>query len=530
MTKQIEPSSNKATEPGTVYLVGAGPGNPGLITVRGLDCLKMADVILHDRLVGKQLLKHARRNAEVINVGKVRGSQGKLQKHINSLLISKAVAGNSVVRLKGGDPFVFGRGGEEAIALTKASIPFQVIPGVSSALAVPTYTGIPLTHRGISSSFTVVTGNEATNKRDSAVDWNQLAKGTGTLVILMGWENFDAIAKTLLSSGMPVKTPVALVQSGTNPNQKTITGTLSNIWGKAQKSELGPPIVAILGEVVKFHECINWFDNLPLSGKRILVTRPLNQSKSLSDLLIQAGGQPVEVPTIEVRPLNDYHELDITLNQLATYDWVVFTSANAVRAVFDRLNILRLDARAFHENRIAAIGPGTRTSIHNHGISADFVPQTFASKAIIEGLVQRNISGCTVLIPRSNIGHNSLPDSLSAVGAKVKQITAYHTVIPDNATARLVKAFEKGVDIATFTSSSTVENLTMILDNNLKQIQQTMIACVGPSTATTAREAGIRVDITATEHTSHGIVEAITAHLKQMEMTGNEKLPTNSAS
>ncbi len=238
----------------------------------------------------------------------------------------------------------------------------------------------------------------------------------------------------------------------------------------------------------------------------------------------------MEVPTIEVRPLNDYHELDTALIQLATYDWVIFTSANAVRAVFDRLNILRLDARAFHENRVAAIGPGTRTSLHNHGIFADFVPQAFASKAIIEGLLQKNISGCTVLIPRSSIGHNSLPDCLSAVGAKVKQISAYHTVIPDNATARLIKAFEKGIDIATFTSSSTVENLPTILDNNLTQIQHTIIACVGPSTATTAREAGIKVDVTATEHTSHGIVEAITAHLKEMEMTGNEKLPTNSAS
>ena len=425
-------------------------------------------------------------------------------------------------RLKGGDPFVFGRGGEEASALAEAAVPFEVVPGVTSAVAAPAYAGIPLTHRGVASSFTVVTGSEAPDKRGSAVAWDRLAQATDSLVVLMGWESLASIVEALLRNGMPSETPAALVQWGTEPNQRTVTGDLSNIEERARSAGLGPPVVAVFGEVVRLRDRIRWFDNRPLSGKRVLVTRTRTQAGRLSDLLAQAGAQPIEVPTIEVRPLTSYDELDAALGTMERYDWAVFTSANAVRIVFGRLDAIGLDARVFRGTEVAAIGPGTETGLRERGIVADFVPGEFVSEAVVEGLGQRGIAGYSVLLPRADIGHDFLPRGLAALGASVHEVTAYCTVTPDAAGARLEEALESGIDIATFTSSSTVKNLTALLDGNLDSLKDTTIACIGPITAAAAGEAGLGVDVTATEYTVPGLVDALTAHFSQMELSTNE--------
>ena len=320
-----------------VFLVGAGPGDPGLITVKGLRCIASADVVVFDRLVDKRLLDHASPAAELVDAGKVPGEGGAQQPSINELLVTKATEGKVVVRLKGGDPFVFGRGGEEADVLHAANIPFEVVPGVTSAIAVPAYAGIPLTHRTLASSFTVVTGSESPDKSCSSVSWDTVAKLEGTLVVLMGWENLAKIVEALVRHGRPIETPIALVQWGTEPMQKTVVGTLADIVSKSTDGGLAPPVVAVIGEVVNLRDTLRWFERRTLFSKRILVTRTRTQASTLSDLLSQRGAEAIEVPTIEVLSLHDYSELDDVLRGLQQYDWVVFTSTNAVQAVFDRI-------------------------------------------------------------------------------------------------------------------------------------------------------------------------------------------------
>ena len=499
-----------AATTGTVYLVGAGPGDPGLITVKGLRCLEAADVVVHDRLVDQRLVARASRDAEVIDVGKVPGEGGERQAEINALLVHRARAGKSVVRLKGGDPFVFGRGGEEAEALAEAGVPFEVVPGVTSAIAAPAYAGIPLTRRGTVSSFTVVTGSETSDK--NAVAWDALARAGGTLVVLMGWESLPAIADTLTREGLPATTPVALVQWGTEPYQRTVVGTLSDIAEKASQAGLSPPVVAVIGEVVGLRKKLQWFDHRPLFGVRVLVTRSRTQAGALSELLSQEGAQPLEVPTIEIQPLDDYTELDDALGELPDYDWVVFPSANAVEVVFDRLAGLGRDARAFHSARVAAIGSATADSLRTRGIVADFVPEEFVSESVADGLSHRIASGQRVLLPQADIGRQALAEGLAAHGADVHKVTAYRTVTPQDSAARLATLLEEGVDVATFTSSSTVRNLAALLEGDLKGLAQVKIACIGPVTAAAARDAGLEVDIMATEYTVAGLVEALKAH------------------
>ena len=502
-----------AAKTGTVYLVGAGPGDPGLITVKGLRCLEAADVVVHDRLVDERLVARASRDAEVIDVGKVPGEGGDRQAEINALLVDRAIAGKDVVRLKGGDPFVFGRGGEEAEALADAGVPFEVVPGVTSAVAAPAYAGIPLTRRGTASSFTVVTGSETLD--NDAVAWDVLAQAGGTLVVLMGWDSLATIATTLTREGRRADTPVALVQWGTEPYQKTVVGTLSDVAEKAAEAGLAPPVVAVIGEVVELRGKLRWFDDRPLFGVRVLVTRSRTQACALSELLSREGAHPLEVPTIEIQPLDEYGELDAALGALPDYDWVVFPSANAVEVVFDRLAELGRDARAFHAARVAAIGSATAESLRSRGIIADFVPNEFVSESVADGLKHRVTAGQRVLLPQADIGRETLGQGLAAHGADVHKITAYRTVAPVDSAARIAKHLAEGVDVATFTSSSTVRNLATLLDGDLGSLGDAKIACIGPVTASAAREAGLEVDILATEYTVAGLVEALKANFAQ---------------
>ena len=505
-------SGNKGSAPGTVYLVGAGPGDPGLITVKGLRLLESADVVVCDRLVDDRLVARARGGAEVFHVGKRPGRKGITQDEINAVLVEKASEGKDVVRLKGGDPFIFGRGGEEAEALAEAGVPFEVVPGVTSAIAAPAYAGIPLTQRGIASSVTIATGSEAPDKENHDVAWGKLAEVGGTLVVLMGFESLGRIVAALRTNGRPPGTPAALVQWGTEPYQRTVSGTLADIEQKAAAAGLAPPIVLVVGEVIGLRDRLRWFDNRPLSGKRVLVTRTRAQAGVLSEVLALAGAHPIEVPTIELRPLVDHRELDRALSAMADHDWVVFASTNAVDAVWDRLAELGRDARAFHGTRVAAVGPETKSALKARGIVPDFVPERFVSEEIVAGLGRLGMNGNRVLLPRSDIGREALPAGLARLGADVTQVAAYRNVAPVGLAEHLDRILEDGVDVATFTSSSTVKNLTAQLTGGPASLAETKIACIGPITAAAARDAGLTVDIEASEYTIEGLVAAVTDH------------------
>ncbi|MCH8205650.1 MAG: uroporphyrinogen-III C-methyltransferase [Chloroflexi bacterium] len=495
--------------PGTVVLVGAGPGDPGLITVRGLQCLESADVIVYDRLVDRRLVDRAKPTAERVDAGKVPGGGGKRQDEINRILVDRASNGKRVVRLKGGDPFVFGRGGEEAEALQAEGIPFEVVPGVTSAVAVPAYAGIPLTHRDVASSFTVVTGSETPDKDGSSIDWDHLARLGGTLVVLMGWENLPGIVGALTDRGYPRDTPVALVRWGTEPCQETVIGTVGDIVDKGVAAGLEPPVVAVFGEVVGVAERLRWFDNRPLFGKRVLVTRTRAQAGALSDLLVQRGARAIELPTIEVQGLDDYTPFDGSLRRLGDYDWAIFASANAVMAVFERLASLGLDARAFGAARVGAIGPATAAALRDRGIVADLMSDVYTAEGMVRGLARRDFEGAMVFLPRADVGRETLERGLSALGANVEAVVAYRTAAPEGSRGLAQRTIEDGIDVAAFTSSSTVTNLIGLLDGRLDGLSRAAIACIGPVTAATAREVGLNVDIVASEHTVAGLVDSL---------------------
>ena len=497
---------------GKVYLVGAGPGDPGLLTMKGQRLLASADVVLYDRLVDRKILTYAPDTADMVDVGKILGEIGRTQSDINAMLIKHAQQGKQVVRLQGGDPFVFGRGGEEAEDLHEAGVPFEVVPGVTSPVAVPAYAGIPLTHRRLSSSFTVVTGNEDPRKSESALDWGVLSQLSGTLVILMGWRNLPGIVETLIAKGKPTETPAALVMWGTEPWQTAVTGTLSNIVELGRENGISSPVITIIGAVASLRETLQWFDNRPLFGKRVLITRTRAQASKLAQRLESLGAIPVEVPTIEIQPLSDYSELDGELKQLSDYDWVQFSSGNAVDIVFDRLQVLNLDARAFAGVRVACIGPATAARLRSHGITSDLVPESAVAESLLDAFASHEMTNKSVLIPKADIGRDIVSAGLSASGATVKEVVAYLTVVPAGSDTLVLDAIEQGIDIAVFTSSSTVENLGKLLNGNMNGLSDANIACIGPITAATASKMGLSVDIVATEHTIDGLVTAMEEH------------------
>ena len=495
---------------GKVCLVGAGPGDPALITLKGLECLRKADVLIYDRLVDDSLLEEASPDAEKIYVGKGRGCHAVEQKEINLLIVSKAREGKKVVRLKGGDPFVLGRGGEEAEVLAANHVPFEIVPGISSAYAVPAYAGIPVTHRSLASSFTVITGHEDPEKGKSSISWDKLSTGSDTLVFLMGMVNMAHIARQLIQNGRSPSTPVAVISQGTSPKQRTIIGSLKDIVGKAKKENFEPPAVIVVGEVVGLREKLRWFDNLPLFGKRILVTRAEHQAKELSQLLLSRGALPVQMPVIEINPPRSWRELDRAVRNLKSYGWTVFTSVNAVDIFWKRLYALGLDSRWLADTKIGAIAPATAGALEERGIHPDYVPEIYTSQGFLAGLRKKDIVGCKVLLPRADIADNEISDGLAGLGAEIHQVTAYRTTAAARSVSPARQMLLRGeIDVITFTSASTVNNLLAILGQKWEVIKQAKLACIGPKTAAVLTEKGIKADIVAREHTIPGLVEAL---------------------
>jgi uroporphyrinogen III methyltransferase/synthase len=480
--------------------------------VKGLSCLQQADVVVYDRLLDPSLLQATRDTAERVFVGKERGRQALTQSEINRLLVDRAAAGKQVVRLKGGDPFVFGRGGEEALALAEHGIPFEVVSGVSSVVAAAAYAGIPITHRRIASSFTVVSGSEDPSKPESSIPWNVVARTGGTLVVLMGWAAMERILAVLQREGMPATTPVALVQWGTWPKQRTVTGTLADAVARGREAGLEAPLIAVIGPVAGLRERLRWFDRRPLFGKKVLITRSRTQASQLRVMLEELGAQPVELPAIESAPLEDYSPLDDVLARLSYFQWVIFASTNAVESVLTRLVQQRRDARAFSNAKIGAIGPATAEALVRRGIIADFVPSRSVSEVVLEELSSFNWAGVPVLLPGADIGRDVLAQGLTRLGARVEWVAAYRTVTPDGVGHLARTSLKQGVDVVTFTSSSTVQNLVRMLDGDKAELESSLIACIGPTTAATAREIGLRVDLVAEEHTVEGLVKALVKH------------------
>lgn len=491
---------------GIVYLVGAGPGDPGLITVKGLDCIRKADAIVYDRLASPDLLRFARPDAERIYVGKASNRHAKTQDEINQILVDLASQGKVVTRLKGGDPYLYGRGGEEAEILVDHGLAFEVVPGVTSAISVPAYAGIPVTHRDFTASFAVITGHEDPTKEDSNIAWDKIATGIGTLVFLMGVENLPKITSQLMKYGRSPETPVALVRWGTRAQQETITGNLADIAEKVEKANFKAPAVTIVGEVVGLREKLRWFDSRPLFGKRVLVTRSREQASDLSSLLGDLGAEPVEFPVIETQPPADFQEIDSAISRLDSFDWIIFTSVNGVKSVVDRLFETGKDVRAFGKAKLCAIGPATANELKHNSLRVELMPKKYVAESVLEEI--GDVSGKRILLPRADIAREVLPEQLRARGAQVEEIVAYRTVLAQPSNGDVKKMFEqKEIDMVTFTSSSTVRNFVSLAKG--ADLEGVRVACIGPITAQTANEAGLKVDILTDEYTIPGLVAAI---------------------
>jgi len=500
---------------GIVYLVGAGPGDPGLMTVKGQEIVRQADVIVYDRLIPEAVLGWAKPEAEMVYVGKLPDRHTLKQEEINGLLVAKGLAGKRVCRLKGGDPFVFGRGGEEAAALAAAGVPFEVVPGVTSAIAGPAYAGIPVTHRGKASSVAFVTGHEDPGKDESAINWEGLATGVDTLVFLMGVSHLPAIVEQLVSHGREPATPAALVERGTHPSQRVVAGTLGSIVGLAEQHDVRAPALLIVGEVVDLRQTLQWFDNRPLSGWRVLVTRTREQASHLSSSLERHGATAVEVPVIAFAELDSYAVLDDCLTNADRFDWLVFTSQTGVLSVRRRLAALGLDVRALKGPRIAAIGSATAEALEEWGIRVDVVPERFVAEALGEALKAEGVVGKRVLIARAEEAREVLPEVLSEAGAEVTVAPCYRTVPSPTAGPQIRRLLEeRAVDVVTFASSSSVEAFIDCVASMdvAKLLSGVMVACIGPVTAQRAREVGLTVDGEAEEYTIEGLVEALVRH------------------
>lgn len=502
---------NKRT--GTVILVGAGPGDPGLLTLRALAALQSADVLLYDALASDATVALTARDAERIFVGKRGGHHAMTQDEIEALIVRKAREGKRVVRLKGGDPFIFGRGGEEAQTLVAAGIPFEIVPGISSSVAAPAYAGIPVTHREHNTAFTVATGHEDPTKPESTIDWARLADPHRTLVFLMAMGNLSAITARLIEHGLDACTPVAVIQDGTRPSQRTITGTLETIAQDAQHAGLQAPAIVVVGSVVRLREELRWFDRGPLFGKRLLITRPAHQANDFAQTLYAHSVEPILASTIVIGTPDDPHAAHRAIDELAAYGWVVFTSRNGVDAFFDRLTSLDSDARYLARTKVAAIGTKTAQRLHHYGIRADLVPHAFISEEIGRALIERTREGERILIYRAQEARDVLPQMLEDAGRRPTVVAAYKTSFVDD--PQFAQKVERA-DIVTFTSASTVRGFAHLLggaDAARAAAQGKLIACIGPITADAAKEIGLHSDVVADVFTADGLLEAIHNHL-----------------
>jgi len=503
---------------GKVYLVGAGPGDAGLLTLRGAELLARAEVVVYDALVNPELLYLAPKTAEIIYGGKRAKDHAIPQPELNQLLIAKAREGKTVVRLKGGDPYVFGRGGEEAEELSDASVPFEVVPGVSSFVAVPNYAGVPLTHREFCSRLTLITGHEDPAKEASSIDWPQVAKTPGTKVIMMGTDRIGAIAQTLIAHGMAPATPIAMIRWGTTGRQQSIAGTLDTIATVAEKAKIAPPTVAVIGEVVKLRSKLNWFERRPLFGQRIVVTRTREQAAPFSRQLSDLGAEVLEVPTIKIEPTTHRESIVDALLELNSYDWLIFTSPNGVTMFFEYFFRQFHDMRDIGGCRIAAVGPATAKKLKDLHLQVDLMPDEALAASIAEAFTEyESVENLKICLLRAEVANPELPAALEALGAIVDDIACYRTVPetadPSGAVSRLL---ESGADWITFTSASTVEHFHTRFDLPLlvKKFPNLKLASIGPETSKALAALNLTPSLEAKQHTTDGLLNALLAATK----------------
>ncbi len=500
---------------GKVYLIGAGPGDPGLLTIKAKECIEQADVVVYDYLASPFLLEYAAKDAEIIYVGKKGADHTLTQDKINQLLVDKAAQGLTVARLKGGDPFVFGRGGEEAQELLSCGVAYEVVPGVTSAIAAPAYAGIPVTHRDHTSFVSFITGHEDPTKKTSSMQWDVFARSNATLVFLMGVKNLANIAGKLMEHGKEPDTPVALVRWGTTSRQQTVTGTLETIVDEVKKAGLKSPAIIVVGHVVSLREELAWFDKRPLFGQKIVITRARAQASGLVSRLTRLGAQCIEIPTIKIVPPPDLSPLKKAIENIKDYDWLVLTSVNGVKFFFDTLFATGKDVRALGHLKFACIGPVTKERLADFGIISDILPETYRAESVIEAFSKTRIQGKKVLLPRAMKARTILPEKLTGMGAQVDEVAAYETVLDDSGRQTLLDLLEnQNIDAVTFTSSSTVSNFMTLLEteNGPNLMKNVTIASIGPITSDTIRSFGLEPTIEADPYTIDGLVDSLLSH------------------
>ncbi len=500
-----------------VYLIGAGPGDMGLLTLKGKSILEKADVIVYDALANSAMLDFARSDAELIYVGKRANKHAMPQDGINALIVEKANAGKIVARLKGGDPYIFGRGGEEAEELLAAGVPFEEVPGISSTIAGPAYAGIPLTHRSFASSVTLITGHEDPTKPDSVHNWQALADSASTLVFVMGMKNLPNIAENLIQAGLDPKTPAALVHWGTTAKHRSLVAPLDTLYVESQKQGFTNPSVIVVGKVVTLRDKLNWFEHKPLLGKGIVVTRAREQASGLAHSLAELGAHVIQFPTIEIHNLDDYSEVDAHIAKLDSYQWLVFTSVNGVKHFWQRLATHGLDTRALGRGegkKIAAIGPATADILREKGIEPDFIPEKYVAEGVVEGMLKLGMQGQKILLPRAKEAREVLPDALRAAGATVHVLPIYETKPAGARKDEVLEELAAGnIHCITFGSSSTVDNFLSLVDvDTLKQYPQVQLAAIGPITAKTMIKHGLSCDIQPEDYTIPALVETLVKH------------------
>lgn len=503
---------------GTVYLVGAGPGDPGLITVKGMNCLKKSDVIVYDRLASPRLLQYAKPGAELVYVGKLPDRHTMKQEQINQLLVDLALQGKTVTRLKGGDPTIFGRVGEEAGLLYDNGIEFEIVPGITSAISVPAYAGIPVTHRELASSLSIITGHESPDKLDRSIQWDKVTNATGTLVFLMGVAKIGYISEQLIRHGRPPETPVALIRWGTRAEQRTLVGALSDIEARVKEAGFEPPAVIVVGEVVLQRDKLAWYERKPLFGMRVMVTRARSQASELVEMIEDMGGEPCEFPVIDIREPQEEPALSVIRNHLEeaeSYNWLIFTSVNGVDYFFRHLRNFGIDVRRFHGARIAAVGSRTAESLAERGLIAEELPEKFHAESLLERIEPWLKAGERALLPRGDLARELLPLELAKRGVEAINLDVYETVVAGGqGDAAMEWLREGGIHMITFTSSSTVTNLLDLLrrkgvENPVALLANIPLASIGPVTTRTLKEAGLEVAIEAKQATLQGLLDSI---------------------
>jgi uroporphyrinogen III methyltransferase/synthase len=496
---------------GKVYIIGVGPGDYKLITLKAVECISKADVIVYDRLVNSRMLGYAKEDAELVYVGKLPDCHAVPQQGINKILVTKALEGKTVARVKGGDPFVFGRGGEECESLVENGIQFEVVPGVTSSIAVPAYAGIPVTHRDFCSSLHIITGHERPDKDGSLIDYEIIARLSGTLVFLMGVKNLPEISLNLIKHGKDKTTSVAVIEKGTTYEQRVVAGTLEDIAVKVAEAGVKSPAVTVVGKVASLREKLNWFERGPLAGKKVIVTRAREQASVLVEKVGQLGAEAVEFPVIKIVEPESYERFDSVLDSINSFKWIVFTSVNGVDCFFNRMRSKNKDIRSLYGCKLCAIGDATADKLKNMGLNVDYVPEKFTTAYLLEGLISLVEPGEKVLLARADIASPELYNGLVKAGIDCEDLVVYRNVPEAVDRDRILSMLEDGkIDYITFTSSSTVRNFVSIIGSDkLEALIGVKVLCIGPVTEQTAREMGISVTAVADEYTIDGLVKKL---------------------